>query len=94
MEHPEKASTEMVCQVHQHNVSCIAINQSGTKIATTSTKVRHSVFFNCHTPLVVMLVVYLSLSLIQGTLIRIHSTHTRQMLAEFRRGVEPANIYW
>ena len=38
MQHPEKASTEMVCQVHQHNVSCIAINQSGTKIATTSTK--------------------------------------------------------
>ena len=39
-EHPEKASTEVICQVHQHDVSCITLNHSGGKIATASSKVK------------------------------------------------------
>ena len=54
-----------------------------------------TVFSNCYTfSTVVILAVYPDFFVLQGTLIRIHSTHTRQMLAEFRRGVDPANIYW
>lgn len=31
---------------------------------------------------------------LQGTLVRVHSTQTRDLIAEFRRGADTANIYW
>eukprot|EP00731_Ephydatia_muelleri_P034342 Em0056g1a len=65
-EAPEKAFTETICSVHQHELSCLAIDQQGALLASTSMK---------------------------GTLIRIHSTQTRQLLVELRRGVDMANIY-
>lgn len=63
---PEKAGTESICHAHQHEISCIAINQPGTRIATSSSK---------------------------GTLIRVHHTQMRSLIAEFRRGADSANIY-
>ncbi|XP_064403806.1 WD repeat domain phosphoinositide-interacting protein 4-like isoform X2 [Halichondria panicea] len=63
---PDRAATEIICHVHQHVVSFISMNQSGTLVATCSTK---------------------------GTLIRIHNTQTRNLVAEFRRGADSANIY-
>jgi WD40 repeat protein len=66
IESPNMAQTERVCQAHQHEIVCIAMNQSGSLIASASTK---------------------------GTLIRIHNSSTRLLLAEFRRGADTANIY-
>ena len=39
-EYPDRAATEVICHAHQHEISCISINQLGTRIATSSSKVR------------------------------------------------------
>lgn len=65
-ERPERAATEVICHAHQHDISCISINQSGTRVATSSSK---------------------------GTLLRVHHTSSRKLIAEFRRGSDCANIY-
>ena len=31
---------------------------------------------------------------LQGTLVRVHRTQTRDLIGEFRRGADTANIYW
>lgn len=36
---PEKAATEILINAHQHDISCICMNQQGTMIATCSSKV-------------------------------------------------------
>ena len=36
---PEKAATEVLINAHQHDISCISMNQQGTMIATCSSKV-------------------------------------------------------
>ena len=36
---PEKAATEILISAHQHDISCISMNQQGTMIATCSSKV-------------------------------------------------------
>ncbi len=43
---PDRAATEIICHVHQHVVSFISMNQSGTLVATCSTKARHPQHFN------------------------------------------------
>lgn len=32
-------STDSICSVHQHEISCIAIDSHGSRVATASTKV-------------------------------------------------------
>jgi len=34
------AAVEVICNVHQHEVCCITINQPGTRISTCSAKLR------------------------------------------------------
>lgn len=38
-EQPDRAATEIICHAHQHEISCISVNQSGTRVATSSAKV-------------------------------------------------------
>jgi len=39
-EKPERAATEVICHAHQHDIACLCINQSGTRVATCSIQVR------------------------------------------------------
>ena len=36
---PEKARSEVMCPAHHHELSCLALNQQGTLVATSSSKV-------------------------------------------------------
>ena len=36
---PEKAATEVLINAHQHDITCISMNQQGSMIATCSSKV-------------------------------------------------------
>ena len=100
-ESPQMAAAEVICSVHQHEVCCIAINQPGTRIATCFAKVRergravtkvtktyvvHSASTNWS--------VYVSPTTLQGTLVHVHSTQPRDLIAEFRREAQTANVYW
>lgn len=35
-------STDSICSVHQHDISCIAIDSHGSRVATASTKVHET----------------------------------------------------
>ena len=39
-EKPERAATEVICHAHQHDIACLCINQTGTRVATCSVQVR------------------------------------------------------
>jgi len=72
---------------------CNAMNQPGTRIATYSAKVREGgVLFQGCQNIVHSASTNWSVSL-EGTQVCVHSMRTRDLIAEFRREVDTANIY-
>ena len=42
LEPGEVRATDSICSVHQHDISCIAIDNHGSRVATASTKVKYN----------------------------------------------------
>jgi hypothetical protein len=49
---PEKAATEILINAHQHDISCVCMNQQGTMLATCSSKVHMYVYTKTLVPTV------------------------------------------